>query len=329
MSQNAALLTTAAEGGLSATINSYGAGVFAHINGDWAQHTQSFLYRIPYTVTTVFTNIGTILVTVYQNAADTGTGITLTNVLGSFTASQINFYTSTGGEWYPFTRLEKSFGASMSGLWNVPSAGSYQFKLAADNLAYLFIDNNLIMSSRIVNGTIQTILKNVPLTAGNHTFLVQFLNTPGGQSGVNLTVPAGVNLIAGTSLNPDKTVAQNSLMLLLDYATLSGNPATQAVVMPAVLTGTAPPSAPPPVIVIQPVNQSVSAKSAAIFTVAAISVQSISYQWYFNNLAIAGATASTLQVTNVTSSNAGNYSVAVSNANGSTISATATLTVTT
>jgi hypothetical protein len=53
----------------------------------------------------------------------------------------------------------------------------------------------------------------------------------------------------------------------------------------------------------------------------------LSYQWRFNGAAIAGATNTALNLTNLQVSNAGNYSVTVSNLYGTTNSAPALLTV--
>jgi hypothetical protein len=54
-----------------------------------------------------------------------------------------------------------------------------------------------------------------------------------------------------------------------------------------------------------------------------------SYQWYLNGVAISGATSAILELSNVSSANAGSYSCLVSNASGSTLSSTAVVAVTT
>jgi hypothetical protein len=82
-----------------------------------------------------------------------------------------------------------------------------------------------------------------------------------------------------------------------------------------------------PVIVTQPASQTVSAGDNATFTVAATGSGTLSYQWFFGNTAISGATSSTLTVSNVQAANAGSYFVTVSNSVGSVNSNTATLTV--
>ncbi len=83
-----------------------------------------------------------------------------------------------------------------------------------------------------------------------------------------------------------------------------------------------------PAITTQPANQSVSAGSAATFTVAA-SGGSLTYQWYKNSAAITGATsASYTTPATTTSDNGATFYVTVTNSAGSATSNTATLTVT-
>lgn len=83
-----------------------------------------------------------------------------------------------------------------------------------------------------------------------------------------------------------------------------------------------------PVITTQPASQTVNAGANVTFTVVAAG-SSLTYQWKKDglNLAIAGATTATLTLNNVTSLDAGQYTVVVSNSGGSTTSAAATLRV--
>jgi hypothetical protein len=81
-----------------------------------------------------------------------------------------------------------------------------------------------------------------------------------------------------------------------------------------------------PIIITQPASRSVHAGQSPQFMVAA-SGFSLSYQWQFQGADLPGATNATLTVTNAQGSQAGIYSVIVSNAFGFTNSADATLTV--
>ena len=95
-----------------------------------------------------------------------------------------------------------------------------------------------------------------------------------------------------------------------------------------VLTNATPfPANAPPVVTAQPTDQTVAVGGTATFSVSATGSQ-LSYQWRFGPKAIVGATNAFLTLTNVQSSQAGNYAVLVTNLYGSTPSSNAVLTVT-
>ena len=84
----------------------------------------------------------------------------------------------------------------------------------------------------------------------------------------------------------------------------------------------------PPAIVSEPVDQTAVEDGYANFSVSATGTKPIGYQWYLNlTNAIANATNSSLALTNIQLSDAGGYSVIVTNTAGSTNSATALLMV--
>ena len=83
-----------------------------------------------------------------------------------------------------------------------------------------------------------------------------------------------------------------------------------------------------PTITTPPASVSAVTGGNATFTVTAAGSAPLTYQWKFNGTDLAGATASSLTVTNVQPANAGPYTVVVSNAGGTITSAAATLTVT-
>jgi hypothetical protein len=84
----------------------------------------------------------------------------------------------------------------------------------------------------------------------------------------------------------------------------------------------------PPNIVTAPTNQTAVAGSNATFSITASGTAPLEYQWRFNGTNLLfGATNATLQLTNVQSADAGGYSVMISNAFGTTVSSSATLTV--
>jgi autotransporter-associated beta strand protein len=80
-----------------------------------------------------------------------------------------------------------------------------------------------------------------------------------------------------------------------------------------------------PIITNQPQAESTYPGSSATFTVGVLSVLPTTYQWYSNNVAIAGQTNATLTLTNVQTASVANYSVVVGNSNGTSTSTAAPL----
>ncbi|MEO6994352.1 MAG: immunoglobulin domain-containing protein, partial [Lacunisphaera sp.] len=83
----------------------------------------------------------------------------------------------------------------------------------------------------------------------------------------------------------------------------------------------------PPVIATQPQNVTVAVNNSVQFSVAGGGVPEPTYQWYFNGTAFSGATSNTLSFANARSTDAGDYTVVVTNELGSITSIKATLTV--
>jgi hypothetical protein len=82
-----------------------------------------------------------------------------------------------------------------------------------------------------------------------------------------------------------------------------------------------------PSIMTQPASQTVLAGSTATFTATAAGTPPLSYQWRLNGTNIAGATGTSLTLSNVQPAQAGNYAMRVTNAFGSILSSNALLTV--
>ena len=83
-----------------------------------------------------------------------------------------------------------------------------------------------------------------------------------------------------------------------------------------------------PTITSQPSARSVAVGSAASFSVVAGGTAPLSYQWRKDGVAISGATSSTYSISSTATSDAGSYTVVVTNSAGSATSSTAALTVT-
>jgi sugar lactone lactonase YvrE len=82
-----------------------------------------------------------------------------------------------------------------------------------------------------------------------------------------------------------------------------------------------------PQITTQPADQTVVVGGTASFAVGASGAGPLSYQWLFNGTNIDGATAASLGLSNVQASQAGSYSVLVSNSVSTALSSNALLTV--
>jgi Immunoglobulin domain len=81
-----------------------------------------------------------------------------------------------------------------------------------------------------------------------------------------------------------------------------------------------------PVIVTQPVNQTVAGSASVTFTTVVSGYPVPSFQWQRNGVDISGATGSSYTIPNVALGDAGNYTVIVTNNFGSTASNPAVLT---
>jgi hypothetical protein len=83
----------------------------------------------------------------------------------------------------------------------------------------------------------------------------------------------------------------------------------------------------PPIIIAQPQSRTNVVGTSAGFTVGLTGTSPFSYQWQFNGANIAGATGATFTIGNAQTSDAGSYSVVVTNVAGSITSAAAALTM--
>src|SRR5206468_1875622 len=79
----------------------------------------------------------------------------------------------------------------------------------------------------------------------------------------------------------------------------------------------------PPAITAQPASRANIAGTDATFSVIATGAPAPSYQWQFNGANLAGATSTSLTISNVQSANGGNYAVVITNSADSITSAPA------
>src|SRR5262245_39146377 len=146
-------------------------------------------------------------------------------------------------------------------------------------------------------------------------------------SGTTQSDPAGDKFPAGTRVTLTATPAPGwRFEGWSGDLTGTDNPAIITMDREKSITANFPPL--PPSITTQPLSQTVTTGSNLTFTVAANGEPPLTYQWKKNGVEIAGATTDTLALMNVQLSDAGIYTVTVSNAGGSVESAPATLSVT-
>ncbi len=153
---------------------------------------------------------------------------------------------------------------------------------------------------------------------GNPTPTYQWqVSTNSGTSWTTLSDGNGISGSATASLTVSSTTGSESGY---EYECVATNTQGSATSSAATLTVNTPPS-----ITSQPASQAVNAGSNIVLAVNATGATS--YQWYFNNNAISGATGATFSLGSVSAGNTGAYTVAVTNGAGTTTSSAATLTV--
>ena len=124
-----------------------------------------------------------------------------------------------------------------------------------------------------------------------------------GATNSSLTIPNALTNHAGTY----SAVVTNS------YGSITSTLATLTIIFPPVITN-------------QPVSQIVTVSNNATFTVGLSGAAPFHYQWYFNtNTLLPSATNAALTIPNAQTTNAGTYSVVVTNIYGMATSALATL----
>lgn len=105
-----------------------------------------------------------------------------------------------------------------------------------------------------------------------------------------------------------------SVVVSDDYSSLQSSTAKLSVIKPVAISAS-------------PSSQVVNEGSSAAFSVTASGTGPLSYAWYFNGAPISGATSSSFKIADVSTSDAGKYSVVVSNSISSVTSSSATLAV--
>ena len=204
--------------------------------------------------------------------------------------------------------LGKAGASTISGNFSLSGNGTLALDLGGTNAATSFQTTNsgtsdslIVSGSTLLGGTLSVSL--LPGYTPQFSDTLTVLVSSNGITG-NFT-----NAPVGGSVSPDGT---NGFVL-----SLSGN---ALLLSQYHVLG-------PPSVTLQPSTPGVALGQTVQITVTATSPIPVTYQWWFNSNALSGATNSSLILTNVTSDQTGTYYAVVSNADGSTRSASNPLTI--
>lgn len=211
-----------------------------------------------------------------------------------------------------------SVAVTVTGSVNTAAVGTNTLTYRADDGSG---NTNTVQRSVVVRDTTP------PVIVWSFTNLVQAANGNCSSLMTNLT---GTNGVIATDLSGPVTVTQsptNGAVLALGtnlvIFTVRDGSSNTAFSTNRILVQ----DLTPPVIVSAPQSRTNNAGDTAVFSVAATACTPLTYQWFFNNVALAPSGAPTLTLSNVTVAWAGNYSAVVTGSGGSSTSVVAVLTV--
>ncbi|HLX71487.1 MAG TPA: immunoglobulin domain-containing protein, partial [Verrucomicrobiae bacterium] len=228
-----------------------------------------------------------------------------------------------GYQWYKNGTNQLVDGGNISGslsniltLTNVLAADRGQYSVVVTNPAGVVVSSNATLS--VVDPWIVTQPANTtqPL-GGTATFSVSALGTTPltylwQQNGVG--IPGATNSSYTISVIRDSDAGPYNVIVSSAGGSVTSSNATLTVTHP-------------PVFVTQPSSQTVIQGQTASFNVTMNGTTPFTFQWQFNSVNIPGATSHSLTLSGVTTANAGDYDVLVTNADGFAISTQAVLTV--
>ncbi len=131
---------------------------------------------------------------VYTGHSGSGGGAPFSGLVGTLNTPDVQFGTSTSFNWHPFGEFD--FGSDSTGSLSVAASGTYTFSLVSDDGSQAFIDSVLVVDDGGAHGPNASV-GSVFLTAGVHSFEVQFFECCGGASGVDFNLPSGVTFTNG------------------------------------------------------------------------------------------------------------------------------------
>ncbi|HEY4415333.1 MAG TPA: LamG-like jellyroll fold domain-containing protein [Verrucomicrobiae bacterium] len=205
---------------------------------------------------------------------------------------------------YPGDRV---FKGSMDEVALFPTA------LTASQIQQLYLSANVPPRITVQPPATVTIDEGASTTVGAAAFGSGTLSYQWLKNGTNLVGQITTNLTLSSVLISD--TGSYSLVVTNNYGAV-----TSSIVAVTVQAG-------PPIILTSPVSLSLYTGLSATLNATAGGSAPLSYQWLMNGTNVSGATTNSLTLANLTTTQAGNYSVRVSNAEGSITSNVAILTV--
>jgi hypothetical protein len=282
------------------------------------------------------TDAGNYTVLVTNSAGAITSGIAILTVLGpaeitANPASQTNLVGTTG----TFT-VNASGTAPLSYQWRFNDAdipGANGSSLTLTGIQTSNAGNYTVVITNIANGVTSSVaLLTVwvpPAITAQPQSVTNVQGTMAGlTAGVSGTAPLSYQWLfngapltgaTGTNLSIGNIQPTNGGNYSLVATNLAGTNASAL----AVVTVWVPPSVPTP-----PLSQTNVTGTTATFSASASGTTPLAYQWLFNGAPISGATTTNLTVSNVQTTNAGNYTLVATNGAGAITSAVAVLTVT-
>lgn len=202
--------------------------------------------------------------------------------------------------------------------WGYGSSGQSSIPTGVSNLVMVSAGSSHNLALRVFPPTVSTAAQSQSVTVGNN---VSFTVSVSGDSPLHFQWRKNGESIQG---------ATNGLVALTNvqtsdagvYSVVVSNVIGSVTNGGATLTVNVPPS-----ISTQPQSQTVNSGATVSFTTSAVGTVPLTNQWRINGTILSGKTSSTITLSSVTTANAGSYTVRVSNAGGSVVSAPAILTV--
>jgi hypothetical protein len=254
---------------------------------------------------------------------DNASGMNYTNTLPPGLSLNPATGTTTGGAPYYNSSLKGTIAGTPT------TAGTYTVRCLADdttnlssggNFAYIVVTFTITGSSATAP-SITSQPANVTVTAGSSA---SFSVTASGTGTLTYQWQKGGANISG-AMGSTYSIASAQAADAGNYTVVVTNSAGSVTSNAATLTVNAATSA--PAITAQPQNVTTSSGSSASFSVTATGNPTPTYQWQKGGANISGATSATYTIASVQSSDAGNYTVVVTNSAGTVTSSAASLTV--